>query len=95
MAQYPKVGYNQSKSDTFSGLEYCEDRLITMHGNTLSCTILVITFFPFHNKESQLKFLNIPARKIQGIVEQIPHTLPFMRHRPNKESVPAPFISMC
>ena len=34
VVQYPK-GNSQSKSDTFSGLAHCEDRLI-VQGNTLS-----------------------------------------------------------
>ena len=36
IAQYPKAGC-ESKCNTFSGLNHCEDRLIIMKGDTLSC----------------------------------------------------------
>jgi hypothetical protein len=41
-----------------------------------------------------VKHLNIPAHKIQRIVEQTPHTLPVMQHHPNKDSFLTPFVSM-
>jgi len=59
-----------------------------MQGNTLFCNY----FLPFHKEESHVKDLHIPACKIQRIVEQILHTLPFMRHDLNKESFLRNFI---
>jgi len=76
---------NQNKCDTFSELEHCEDRLIII-------LFLVTNFFPSHKEESHLKNLNVPARKIQRMFEQIPHTLPFTRHHPNKKSFLRNFI---
>jgi hypothetical protein len=74
-----------SQNDTFSGLEDCEDRLVIMHGDTLSC-------------KENFPFLQI-IKSFENF-KQILHTLPFIRHHPNKDSFlkisffSAPFISM-